>query len=80
MYFWQLVAPRGDRAMRVLGLYFYIPTMAGAALCPSGEYRDTITFIALGRCSYGAIFVAREGRTISLAFSRVASRFRGSAN
>jgi hypothetical protein len=32
IHFWQLVAPRGDWSMRVPGLFFYILTIAVAAL------------------------------------------------
>jgi hypothetical protein len=68
MHFWQLVAPRGDWAMRVPGLYFYVLTIAAAALypCRAMNTAKRLTFVALVGCSYGTIYFAQEVRTYSL--------------
>jgi uncharacterized membrane protein len=68
MHFWQLVAPRGDWSMRVPGLYFYILTIAAAALypCRAMNTAKRIAFVALVSCSFGTIYFAQEVRTYSL--------------
>jgi uncharacterized membrane protein len=68
MYFWQLIAPPGDWSMRVPGLYFYILTIAAAALYPCRVMNTTrrIAFVALVGCSFGTIGFAQEVRTYSL--------------
>jgi uncharacterized membrane protein len=68
MHFWQLIAPRGDWSMRVPGLYFYILTIAAAALypCRAMNTGKRITFVTLVGCSFGTIFFAQEVRTYCL--------------
>src|SRR5438270_6033510 len=68
MHFWQLVAPRGDWAMRVPGLYCYILTIAAAALypCRAMNTAKRITLVALVGCSFGTIFFAQEVRAYYL--------------
>jgi len=64
MYFWQLVAPRGDWAMRVPGLFFYILTIAVIALYPCramGTDKRIASVVLIG-CSFGTIFFAQEVR------------------
>jgi uncharacterized membrane protein len=68
MHFWQLIAPRGDWSMRVPGLYFYLLTIAAAALYPCRAINTAtrITFVALVGCSFGTIWFAQEVRTYYL--------------
>jgi uncharacterized membrane protein len=68
MHFWQLVAPGGDWAMRVPGLYCYILTIAAAALypCRAMNTAKRITLVALVGCSFGTIFFAQEVRAYYL--------------
>jgi len=65
MHFWQLLAPRGDWAMRVPGLCFYILTVTAAALYPCRAMNNArrIAFVALVGCSFGTIYFAQEVRT-----------------
>jgi hypothetical protein len=64
MHFWQLVAPRGDWAMRAPGLFFYVLTIAAAALypCRAMNTAKRIVFITLMGCSFGTIFFSQEVR------------------
>jgi hypothetical protein len=64
MHFWQMIAPSGDWAMRVPGLYCYILTIAAAALypCRAMNTAQRIAFVALAGCSYGTISFAQEVR------------------
>src|SRR5215472_5525388 len=68
MHFWQLAAPRGDWSMRMPGLYFYILTIAAAALypCRAMDTAKRITFVALMGCSYGTVYFAQEVRSYEL--------------
>jgi len=68
MHFWQLIAPRGDWSMRVPGLYFYLLTIAAAALYPCRAINPAtrVTFVALVGCSFGTIWFAQEVRTYYL--------------
>ena len=68
MHFWQLAAPRGDWSMRVPGLYFYILTIAAAALypCRAMDTAKRITFVALMGCSFGTVYFAQEVRSYEL--------------
>jgi mannosyltransferase len=68
MHFWQLAAPRGDWSMRVPGLYFYILTIAAAALypCRAMNTAKRITFVALMGCSFGTVYFAQEVRGYEL--------------
>ena len=65
MHFWQLLSPRGDWAMRVPGLCFYILTITAAALypCRAMDTAKRIAFVALAGCSFGTIYFAQEVRT-----------------
>jgi hypothetical protein len=65
MHFWQLLAPRGDWAMRFPGLFFYILTIAVATLyrCRAKNTAKRIVFVALVGCSFGTIYFAQEVRT-----------------
>ena len=68
MHFWQLIAPPGDWSMRVPGLFFYLLTIAAAALYPCRAINTPtrITFVALVGCSFGTIYFAQEVRTYYL--------------
>ena len=68
MHFWQSIAPRGDWSMRVPGLYFYLLTIAAAALYPCRAINTAIriTFVALVGCNSGTIWYAQEVRTYYL--------------
>ena len=68
MYFWQLIAPSGDWSMRVPGLYFYVLTIAAAALypCQAMNTARRMTFISLVGCSFGTILFAQEVRSYAL--------------
>jgi hypothetical protein len=68
MHFWQLIAPSGDWSMRVPGLYFYVLTIAAAALypCQAMNTARRITFISLVGCGFGTIFFAQEVRSYAL--------------
>jgi uncharacterized membrane protein len=68
MHFWQLVAPGGDWFMRVPGLYFYVLTIAAAAMypCRAMDMARRITFIPLMGCSFGTIYFAQEVRSYEL--------------
>ena len=64
MHLWQLIAPRGDWAMRVPGLYFYVLTIVAAALypCQAMNAANRIAFVALAGCSFGTIAFAQDVR------------------
>jgi hypothetical protein len=64
MHFWQLIAPRGDWAMRVPGLYVYVLTIVAAALypCQAMNAATRIAFVALVGCSFGTIAFAQDVR------------------